>query len=175
MSVSNIKQAIPDYAKDLRINLENIFNPENSFGLSEKQVFGTALSVAWACKNSFLSGEIQESSQNILSDQDKEGIKTAVSLMGMNNVYYRSLHLCEDAELSKRPAGLRMMMMKSHGLDQLDFEIYALAVSCLSGCGMCIKSHVAKLKQESLALSAIQQVIKIAAVIQGIHQSLDIK
>ena len=175
MSLSNIKSALPDYAKDLRINLDNVLNPENSFGLSEKQVFGTALSVAWACKNTFLAQEIKEASQNILTDQDKQGIKTAVSLMGMNNVYYRTLHLSQDAELSKRPAGLRMLMMQNHGLAQVDFEIYALAVSCLSGCGMCIKSHVAKLKQEALSLSAIQSIIKIAAVINGIHQSLDIK
>ena len=172
MSLSNIKSAIPDYAKDLRINLDNVLNSENSFGLNEKQVFGSALSVAWACKNSFLAKNLLEN--NILSDQDKEGIKTAVSLMGMNNVYYRSLHLAEDAELSKRPAGLRMLMMQKHGLPQVDFEIYSLAVSCLSGCGMCIKSHASKLKQEGLSASAIQAIIKISAVIQGIHQSLDI-
>ena len=173
MSLENIKQALPGYAKDLKINLDNVLNPENSVGLTEKQIFGSALSVAMAGKNSFLVKNLLQSSANLLSEQDIAGIKTAVSLMGMNNVYYRSLHLADEEELSKRPAGLRMTGLLKHGIDQNDFEIYSLAVSCLSGCGMCIKSHSAKLKKEGLSLSAIQSVIKISAVIQGCSQSLD--
>ena len=174
MSLENIKQALPDYAKDLRINLDSVLNQENSGGLTEKQIFGSCLSVALACKNSFLIKNLLQASENILSDQDIFGIKTAVSLMGMNNVYYRSLHLAEDEELSKRPAGLRMSMMLKHGIEPLDFEIYSLAVSCLSGCGMCIKSHAGKLKKEGLSLSAIQSIIKISALIQGCNQSLSL-
>ena len=174
MSLENIKQALPDYAKDLRINLDNVLNPENSAGLTEKQIFGSALSVAMACKNDLLIKNLLLVCENRLSEQDIFGIKTAVSLMGMNNVYYRSIHLAEEEDLSKRPAGLRMTMMLKHGISQIDFEIYSLAVSCLSGCGMCIKSHSAKLKQEGLSLSAIQSVIKISAVIQGCNQSLNL-
>lgn len=175
MSLENIKQSLPDYAKDLRINLESLFNPENLAGLSEKQTYGSALSAAYAAKNSFLVENLLKASETILSAKDKIGIQTAVSLMGMNNVYYRSLHLAEDPELSKRPAGLRMMMMQKHGLSQIDFEIYSLAVSCLSGCGSCIKSHSSKLKQEGLSTAGLQSVIKISAVIQGINQSLNLK
>ena len=65
----------------------------------------------------------------LFSEQELNGIKTVVSLMGMNNVYYRTMHLIEDESLSKRPAGLRMAMMTSHGLPQKDFEMYSLAVS----------------------------------------------
>ena len=54
MSLENIKQALPDYAKDLRINLDSVLNPENSGGLTEKQIFGSALSAGMACKNDFL-------------------------------------------------------------------------------------------------------------------------
>ena len=174
MSLENIKQALPDYARDLKINFENIFNPENSTGLTQKQIFGSALSVSFSVKNSFLAKNLLESNENPLSDTDIKGVKTAVSLMGMNNVYYRSLHLAEDEELSKRPAGLRMMIMQKHGIFQIDFEVYSLAVSCLFGCGMCIKSHSLKLKKEGLSLSGIQSVFKTAAVIQGVNQSLDL-
>ena len=175
MSLENIKQSLPDYAKDLRINLDSIFNPENLAGLTEKQVYGSALSVAYATKNSFLIENLLKVSESFLSEADRTGIKTAVSLMGMNNVYYRSVHLAEDPELSKRPAGLRMMMMQKHGLSQIDFEIYSLAVSCLFGCGLCIKSHSSKLKKEGLSLAGVQSVIKTVAVIQGVNQSLDLK
>ena len=172
MSIENIKSAIPDYAKDLRINIGNVLNEEISPDLSKKQMFGAALSVALAVKNDFLIKNIQSDCEPLFSEQELNGIKTAVSLMGMNNVYYRSLHLAEDENLSKRPAGLRMTMMSRHGLPQKDFEMYSLAVSCLSGCGVCIKSHSEKLKKEGLSLSAIQSLIRISAVIQGINQSL---
>lgn len=174
MSIENIKQAVPDYAKDLRINIGNILTEEGSPGLSQKQIFGAALSVSLAGHNSFLTKNILQAGQNILSEQDISGIKTAVSLMGMNNVYYRSIHLAGDEELSRRPAQLRMSMMNSSGIPQTDFEIYSLAVSCLSGCGMCIRSHSAKLKKEGLSTAALQSVIRISAVIEGLNQSLNL-
>lgn len=174
MSIENIKTALPDYAKDMRINIANVLSEEGSPGLIEKQIFGSALSVAMAGKNLFLTKNILSASKDILSETDLNGIKTAVSLMGMNNIYYRAVHLSEDENLSKRPAGLRMTMMNSHGLSQKDFEIYSLAVSCLSGCGMCIKSHSEKLKREGLSLFAVQSVIRIAAVIQAVNQSLNL-
>ena len=172
MSIENIKSAVPDYAKDLRINLGNVLNEEHSPGLTKKQIFGIALSTVFALKNDFLIKNIQAESGSLFAEEELKGIKTAVSLMGMNNVYYRSLHLAEEEELSKRPAGLRMTMMNSHGLPQKDFEMYSLAVSCLSGCGLCIKSHSAKLKKEGLSFSGIQSIFKISAVIKGVSQSL---
>ena len=174
MSIESIKQAVPDYAKDLRINLDNILNEEGSPGLSTKQIFASALAVSMALKNSFLTKNILSASENLLSEKEKDGIKTSVSLMGMNNIYYRSIHLAEDEHLSKSPARLRMSMMNNSGLPQTDFEICSLAVSCISGCGMCIKSHSSKLKQEGFSVSAVQSVIRISAVIQGLNQSLDL-
>ena len=173
MSVEVIKTALKDYARDIRINIGNILTREDSPGLTEKQIFGCAISTAIALKNSFLTKHLLLSAKSLITDQDLSGIKTAVSLMGMNNIYYRTLHLAEDKELSQRPARLRMTMMRNHGLDQKDFEIYALAVSVLFGCGMCIKSHTAKLKQEGLSTSAVQSIIRISAVIHGAHQSLN--
>lgn len=173
MSIAKIKEAIPDYAKDLRINLDNVLSEEGALGLSKKQILGTALSLCLSFQNAFLTKNILEESRGLLDEKDLFGIQAAVSLMGMNNIYYRSLHLAEDEELSQLPARLRMSMMNNHGIPTKDFEIYSLAVSCLSGCGMCIKSHVSKLRQEGLSSSALQSVIRISALMQGLNQSLN--
>ena len=38
--------------------------------------------------------------------------------MGMNNVYYRFLHLVEDAEYAQLPARLRMNVIGNPGIDK---------------------------------------------------------
>ena len=174
MSITVITDSLKDYAKDLRINMGNVLTEDDSPGLTEKQILCCALSVALAVKSAFLVKQLFSAGKEkgLISEGDLSGIKTAVSLMGMNNVYYRTLHLAEDPALSEKPARLRMTMMRGHGLDQRDFEIYSLSVSALFGCGMCVKSHIAKLKQEGLSLDGIQSVIRITAVVQGVHQSL---
>src|SRR5204862_96628 len=65
----------------------------------------------------------------------------AASIMAMNNVYYRFLHLVEDAEYAKLPARLRMNVIGSPGIARADFELLALAVSAINGCGTCVASH----------------------------------
>lgn len=176
MSIQNLKELLPDFAKDIRINLINVLTLEGAAGLTEKQIFGAALSVAFSLKNTLLIKNLKaEASDAILSSEDIKGIKTAVSLMGMNNIYYRTIHLAEDHTLSSLPARLRMMSINNPGIDKTDFEIYSLAVSAIAGCGLCIKSHTKKLIQEGLSVEGVQSVIRIAAVIHGCHQSLSLK
>ena len=172
MSVEAIKAELKGCARDLRINIGNVLTGENSPGLSEKQIFGCALGAALAAGHSFVSRQLALAAKGVLSEGDVSAIKTAVSLMGMNNVYYRAIHLAEDPELSERPARLRMTMMQKSGAPQKDFELYSLAVSAISGCGMCIKSHTAQLKREGVSLEGIHSALRIAAVVQGVCQSL---
>ena len=175
MSVESIKAALKGYAKDLRINIGNVLTEENSPGLSEKQIFGCALSAALAAGHPFVSKQLLSAAKESLSGEDVSGIKAAVSLMGMNNVYYRAMHLAEDKDLSQRPPRLRMIMMQSHGIPQKDFELYSLAVSAISGCGMCLKSHTVQLKREGISLEGVHSALRIAAVVQGVCQSLKLE
>ena len=171
-----LHELIPDFAKDIRINLKTVLTEEGAPGLSEKQRAGAALSAALSLKNKALSkGFLKESAGKSLSSEDVQGIKTAVSLMGMNNIYYRSVHLSEDARLSSLPARLRMTALAAPGIEKIDFEIYCLSVSAIAGCGLCIKSHAEKLRKDGLSLEGVQSVLRIAAVIHGCHQSLDLE
>ena len=64
--------------------------------------------------------------------------RAAAAIMGMNNIYYRFLHLVEDAEYQTMPARLRMNVIGNPGIDKLDFELLSLAVSAVNGCGLCV-------------------------------------
>ena len=102
-----------------------------------------------------------------------EGAKAAAAIMGMNNIYYRFLHLVEDGEYQTMPARLRMNVIANHGIDKLDFELISLAVSAVNGCGLCVTSHEKKLRSHDVSREAIQSAVRIAATIHAVAVTLE--
>ncbi len=169
-----LKSAIPDYAKDVKINLSTLLSQENQL-LTAKQIFGAALTSAYVTKEKTLIRVLENEVQNILSEAEVKAAKTAVVLMGMNNIYYRFLHISSDKEYGQMPAGLRMQGIKNHEIDKNDFEIFALAASVMNGCGMCIDAHANQLVKHGITKSQVQMVAKIAAVVNSAAQLLVIE
>ncbi len=173
-NLESLKAAIPDYAKDVKINLGSLLSQENQV-LTAKQVFGAALTSAYVTKEKTLIKILENEVQNILSEVEVKAVKTAASLMAMNNIYYRFLHISADKEYSQMPAGLRMQGIVNHGIDKIDFEIFALAASIINGCGMCIDAHANQLTKHGVTKSQVQMVAKIAAVVNSAAQVLIIQ
>jgi alkyl hydroperoxide reductase subunit D len=95
--------------------------------------------------------------------------------MGMNNIYYRYLHLLEgNDELKKLPARLRMTVIGKPGIEKVNFELYSLAVSAITGCGMCINAHVHEVRKGGIEDLGIQSAVRIAAVANATAQALSI-
>lgn len=88
----------------------------------------------------------------------------------MNNVYYRSLHIMQNAEYRTLPARLRMSIIANPGVEKLDFELWSLAVSAINGCGMCIDAHEVELKKHGMANTAIQAALRIASVVNAVSR-----
>lgn len=170
-NLEELKSAIPDYAKDVKINLGTLVNQENQV-LTPKQVFGSALASAYATKEKSLIKVMENEVQNILSEEEIKAVKSAASLMAMNNIYYRFVHISHDKEYSQMPAGLRMQGIMNHGIDKIDFEVFSLAVSIVNGCGMCIDAHANQLLKHGLSKAQVQMTAKIAAVINSAAQVL---
>lgn len=175
MSLDNLKEMMPSYAKDTKLNLSSVLTEAGSPNLTLNQIYGTALACAYTTKNQVLIREILEEVQGTLSPQEIEAVKAATSIMGMNNIYYRFLHMASDKEFSQYPANLRMQVIGNPGIDKKDFELYSLAVSAINGCGMCIDSHVHHLVKEGVHKTGIQSSIRIAAVINAAAQVLTIE
>lgn len=173
MSIDNLKQKIGDYAKDVRLNLSAVIS-EKSAGLNPVQIYTTALASAYATKNKIVINEILDEVSDKISEADINAAKSAASVMAMNNIYYRFVHLVSDDEYGQLPAGLRMQVIGNPGVEKVDFELYALAVSAINGCGMCIDSHEKQLIQHGVSKQGIQSAIKIAAVIFSAAQALEI-
>lgn len=173
MSLVTLKDLVKDYGRDIRINLDSVLSAEGAPGLSDTQIFGTFLASAYATKSEKLKELAEEVVSGKLGVEEIEGIKAAVTIMGMNNIYYRYLHLLEGQdELKKLPAKLRMTIIGKPGIEKVNFELYSLAVSAITGCGMCINAHVHEVKKGGIEELGIQSAIRIASVTNATAQAL---
>ncbi len=173
MSVDAIRDQLPDYARDLKLNLGSVLTPQGAPGLTEQQIATVALSTAIAARNPQLTQGIEAWAKSQLDDAHVGAARAAAAIMGMNNVYYRFLHLVEDGEYQSMPARLRMNIIGNPGIDKLDFELLSLAVSAVNGCGMCIISHERKLREGGVSREAIQSAVRIASVIHAVAGVLE--
>ena len=167
MSIDNLKSGLPDYAKDLKLNIGTLVRGNV---LTEQQLWGTLLSTAATTR----SEEIADEAQQHLSEAAVKAAYGAASIMGMNNVAYRAKAWLGDDYAQVR-MGLRMNIIAQPGVEQPDFELWALAVSAINGCEHCTLAHEKALKEAGFTKEQIFEAIKVAAVVQGIAQALTIE
>jgi len=175
MSLDSIRDSLPDYARDLKLNLGSVLAPTGAPGLTERQIWGVAVASAIASRNTELSTKIEALASAHLDDAWLNAARSAAAIMGMNNIYYRFLHLVEDGEYAQLPARLRMNVIGNPGIEKLDFELLSLAVSAINGCGMCIVSHEKQLRKHEVSREAIQSAIRIAATVHAVAGVLEHK
>jgi lipoyl-dependent peroxiredoxin subunit D len=108
-----------------------------------------------------------------LTPQAFEAAKAAAAVMGMNNIYYRFLHLTSNEKYGTLPARLRMNVMRTHGVDYVDFELWALAVSAINGCGKCVDSHEKVVREKGIGEETILAVVRVGSVVHAIGSVLD--
>lgn len=167
MDIQSIKDRLPDYAKDLKLNLSTVLSERGSPGLSEQQRLGVALASAIAARNTKLARELETTLRPEMEVAIIEAAHAAAAIMGMNNVYYRFVHEA-GGDYANMPARLRMNVIANPGVEKADFELMSIAVSAVNGCGLCIKSHERTLRGEGLTAETIQSAIRIAATIHAV-------
>ncbi|MHC5904847.1 alkyl hydroperoxide reductase [Streptomyces sp. S6] len=170
MSLDALKSAIPDYAKDLRLNLSSVITNSE---LPTQRLWGTVLSTAIASRSPIVLRELAPDAREMLSPEAYRAAKTAASVMAMNNVFYRTRHLLTDPEYHHLRAGLRMNILGNPGVDRTDFEFWAFAVSAVNACGLCLDSHEQTLRKAGVDRETIQEAFKIASVIQAVGVTLE--
>lgn len=170
MGLDALKEALPNYAKDIKLNLGSVLGAAT---LPPQQVWGTALACAVAARNPHVIREIVGEATDRLKPEAVEAAKAAAAIMAMNNVYYRAKHLIGEEVYQKLPARLRMSVIGNPGVDKVDFELWCLAVSAITGCGVCLESHERSLIELGLGREAIHDALRIAAVVHAAAVTLD--
>ncbi len=172
-TLDTLRESIPDYARDLSLNLGSVLAPTGAPGLTEVQLWAIALTSAVASRNAAFARDIESLARVRLDAAHMRAAHSAAAIMGMNNVYYRFVHLVGDAEYAQMPARLRMNVIGNPGIAKPDFELLCLAVSAINGCGMCVESHEKQLRQHGVTREAVQSAVRIAAVVHAVARVLE--
>jgi alkyl hydroperoxide reductase subunit D len=171
MSIDVLIDGLPNYAKDLKLNYSTLVRQNNE--LTAQQLWGTVVASAIATRNGELTEAALQEAAKHLTPQALEAAKTAAAIMGMNNIYYRFLHLTSNEKYGTLPARLRMNGMRTHGVDHIDFELWALAVSAINGCGKCVDSHEKVVREKGITEESILAIVRVASVLHAIGSVLD--
>jgi lipoyl-dependent peroxiredoxin subunit D len=165
MSLKQFSDALPDYAKDLRLNMSSLLSDQT---LGDQRKYGLILACAHGTGYKPIVEAAEAEVAGKLSEQAANAARAAAAIMAMNNVYYRFVHLSSNPEYGTLPARLRMNVIGNPGIEKDDFELFSLAVSAQNGCGMCIDSHEKVLQQHGVKADTIQAAARVAAIIKAV-------
>ena len=168
MSLDALRETLPAYAKDLSLNLSSLAAETL---LTDQQKWGAFVASAYALGQPAVVKAVEAAATEAgLSPEALSAAKAAAAIMGMNNVYYRAIHLVSNKEYGTLPARLRMNVLANPGVEKVDFELWSTAVSAVNGCGMCLDAHEAELKKYGVTAQQIQAALRIAAVVNAVSR-----
>ncbi len=170
MTIEAMLDTLPEYAKDLRLNWSSLANATE---LTENQKWGCFVAAAYGVRGPELLAAVEAEAAAHVSPQVIFAAKGAAAVMGVNNIYYRFHHLTSNEKYATLPARLRMNIMRNHGADPTDFELWALVVSALNGCDKCVSAHEKVLLEKGITEELILAGVRIAAVVHGTAAALD--
>lgn len=171
MNIDALINDLPDYANDLKLNFASVI--QNQAELTEQQTWGTVVASAMTSRSRELTAAVMEEAAAHLSPKALAAAEGAAAIMSMNNIYYRFRHLTANAKYATMRSGLRQSVMRTHGIEPLDFELWCTAVSAINNCAACVDSHEKALREKGMSEEKILAAIRIAAVIHAIAVVMD--
>jgi lipoyl-dependent peroxiredoxin subunit D len=165
--VDQLKETIPDYAKDARLNIDAVIKrstipAEEAEAVALAAAFATGNTKFWTWLHSVVANRVEA-----------DAAVTAGSIMAQNNIWYPFVEMADDEQLKGLPAQLRMNAIASHGgTTRARFEAYSLAASIVGKCHFCVKAHYDTLKKEGYSVEQLRDIGRIAAVITSVSRVL---
>ena len=170
-AVEELRAAIPEAARDIRLNLQSVLEQGS---LTAEQRWGVAVATAIATRNPRLRDAVIADARAAVDAAVIDDAFAAASLMAMNNIYYRFRHMIAKESYERMPARLRMQRIAKPATNKADFELFCLAVSAINGCEMCIRSHEEGVLGGGLSEEKVQDAVRIAAVMFGAAVGLEL-
>jgi len=166
--INMIKEGLPEYAKDTKLNLDAVLLRSS---LDPLVAQGCALAAAFAAGNGRLTTAIDA---EIEDRKEADAALTAATIMAQNNVWYPYVEMAGDPALKGLPAGLRMNGIMNHGgTTKKNFEAYSLTASIVGKCHFCVKAHYDTLLKEGMTVENLRDIGRIAAVVTSAARVLN--
>lgn len=165
MSLQELADSLPDFARDLRLNLSSLLNDET---LPDQRKYGLLLACAHGTGYRPIVDAAEADAGARLTGPAADAARAAAAIMAMTNVYYRFVHLASNQDYARMPSKLRMNILGSAGIDRVDFELFGLAVSAMNGCGLCVDSHEKFVRDHGVDAETVQAAVRIAAVVRAV-------
>ena len=155
MSIESLKNAVPGYAKDLKLNLGSLARSTN---LDEQKKWGTFLACAAATGSATVLREISEEAGDYLSEEAYAAALAAAAVMGMNNVFYSA----------------KGNIIANPGVDKADFDLWSFAVSAIGHCEFCTAAHAEDCLKAGISKEGVMDALRIAATTAGLARATTI-
>ena len=169
-ALATIRAEIPDFASDLRVNLDAVLDRG---ALATPERWGVAIAVALAARSARLAQALIAARPEEVSQETVEDALAAATLMGMTNVFYHFRALIGKPSYEQKPARLRMQRLAKPATTRAAFKLFSLAVSAVNACEACVRTHEAKLLEQGITEEQVHDAVRIAAVIHGVAVALD--
>jgi alkyl hydroperoxide reductase subunit D len=166
-----IRDAIPEAAKDIRVNLQSTLETSS---LGAAQRWGVAVACAAAARNERLYQAVLAEARTQLDGAVVEDAQAAAALMGMNNILYRFRHMIGKPSYTSLPARLRMQRIAKPAGSKLDFELMCLAVSAITGCEACVRAHERVVLDGGMTEENVFDAVRIASSIHAAAVALEL-
>ena len=161
-----IKGALPDYAKDTKLNLDAVLLRST---LDADVAMGCAVAALAATGNGKVLGILLAD-----SPVHAESAMTAALIMSQNNTWYPYVEMAGDPQLKGLPAQLRMNAIANHGgTTKSNFEAFSLAASIVGKCEFCVKAHYDGLKTMGYTVEQLRDIGRISAVMNSVAKVLN--
>lgn len=154
------------YLKDLRINLSNAFQFPS---LTEKERYLLAYAVVINDKMDDLEKGIRSLATAAgASNEELAETVACVSLLNINNVFYRFRHFTKQPFYEQTPAGIKMNLMMKPVMGKRFFELMSLVISALNGCEMCVNAHEDSVRKLGATQEQVYEAVRLGAIIRGL-------
>lgn len=175
--VELVKEALPEYAKDTKLNLDNVIKRSTldpvvaeACALASLVATGNGKLLAWVLANT----DLNIKTDTVDNVKERDAALAAASIMAMNNTWYPFVEMTEDENLKGLPAQLRMNVITGHGGTTKDrFEAYSLAASIIGKCEFCVKAHYNGLKKLGYSVEQLRDIGRIASVMNSVAKVLN--
>lgn len=170
MSIEALRARLPDYARDLGTNLALLVDDP---ALDDEARWGCFVASACAAGEPQTLRAIDAASTAAgFAPEANLAARKAAAMMAMTNVYFRALHLMQAPDYEALPSRLRMNRLTHSGVRGIAYDLWCVAASAINGCGACLDSHEAELRQQGVEPVQIQTALRIAAVMSAVARTL---